>query len=158
MEQVIKAYGKFLLEGIILVALLTILTVMSDSAGNKGVFSIVGTKLEMNSVDYNQYNDFKGTYKSESNKEAPVISVIGTHLYSGVCSIPSFIKATDYTGAELLIMVSSIKDAGGTELIGDYNQDTGEISLASGIYMVEVSAKDVNNKLTKCTVQIPVSN
>lgn len=157
MEQVIKAYGKFLLEGIVLVALLVILTVMSDSAGNKGVFAITGTKLEIDRIDYGQYNDFKGIYQSESNKAAPAISVAGTHLYSGVCNIPGFIKATDHTGTELLIKVSSIKDAGGTELIDDYNQATGEINLASGIYRVEVSARDANNRQTSCMIQIPVN-
>lgn len=157
MKQVIKAYGKFLLEGIVLVALLGIITVISDSAGNTGVFAIAGAKLEIDSVDYDRYNDFKGTYQDESHKAAPQISVVGTHLYNGVCNIPTFVKAVDYTGAELPVKVSSIKDTGGTEQIGDYNQDTGEISLIPGIYMVEVSAKDANNRQTSCILQIPVS-
>lgn len=158
MEQVIKAYGRFLVEGIVLVALLVILfTGINDEDGNKGVLAVAGAKLEVESVNYNQYTDFIGTYQNECGKAAPVISFIGTHLYSGTCIIPDFIKATDCAGAELQIKVSSIKDEGGVELIDLYNQDTGEISFVPGIYTVEVSAKDANNKLTRCTIQIPVS-
>lgn len=158
MEQIIKVYGKLLLEGMVLIALLTILFVeIKDEEGNKGVTRIVGAKLEVENVNYNLYTDFKTTYQNESNKKAPEIFFDGTHLYSGVCIIPNYIKAMDFSGTELEIKVSSIKDAAGTELIGDYDHDTGEISFVPGIYTVEVSAKDVNNKLTRCMIQIPVS-
>lgn len=158
MEQIIKIYGKFLLEGIVLVALLTILFVeITDEAGNKGVWAITGNRIEVESIDYKEYTDFKDTYQSESNKAAPTISVIGTHLCSGLCVIPAYIKAIDYAGNELPVKVSSIKDESGTELINNYNIDTGEIDFVPGIYTVKICAKDANNKQTSCTIQIPVS-
>ena len=157
MEQVIKEYGKFLLDGIVMVALLVIIfTGITDDAGNRGALAIIGAKLEIENTNHKAYTDFRGTYQSESNKTAPVIAFIGTHLQSGICVVPDFVRAVDYAGNELPIKIISIIDESGAELISNYSQDTGKISFAPGIYTLSVSAEDGNNRTKNCTIQIPV--
>lgn len=158
MDQIVRAYGKFLLEGMVLVALMVVLFCgITDEAGNRGVLAMVGAQLEVEGMDHNNYTDFRGTYRSESNKLAPIISFVGTHLYSGTCILPNFVKAVDFSGNELEIKVSSIQDESGAELISRYNHVTGEIDFAPGIYTVWVSAEDACNRTMNCTIQIPVS-
>ena len=155
MEQIIKFYGKGLIEGIALAAL--IMMFMAGIGLEEGKLAFIGENLEKENINYFQYNDFKGTYQMECNKTGPKIFFVGNHLQSGTCIIPETIKEKDFAGTELQINVISIKDAGGIELINEYEQETGEIVLKSGIYTVEVCAVDENNKSAKCKIQIPVS-
>lgn len=155
MEQVIRFYGKFMIEGIVLFLMIIIL--FNGIGVEEGILVFAGKNVKIDSIDYNQYNDFKGTYQGECKKKVPEIFFVGTHLQSGNCIITDFIKAKDFTGTELQIKVISIKDAGGIELMSEYEQETGKIFLKPGIYTVEVSAVDEKNKCMKCRIQIPVS-
>ena len=119
---------------------------ITDDAWNRGALAIIGAKLEIENTNHKAYTDFRGTYQSESNKTAPVIAFIGTHLQSGICVVPDFVRAVDYAGNELPIKIISIIDESGAELISNYSQDTGKISFAPGIYTLSVSAEDGNNR------------
>ena len=66
MREVFEYYGRFLLEGIVLAALLgMIFGGMKDENGNQGLFAILGAKIKMETVDYRNYTDFKVVYKGE---------------------------------------------------------------------------------------------
>ncbi|MBQ8278249.1 MAG: hypothetical protein IJZ23_00230 [Roseburia sp.] len=159
MEQVVRIYGKFVLESVAMICMVGFLFCkMTDEDGNTGMFKVVGAKLPMESEDYNAYTDFRQTYQEESNKAAPQITYVGGTLSVGVSCLRDVIKAFDYSGRELEIAIMSIKGIDGSELIGDYNTETSEINLTqAGVYVVTVSAGDDIHKVSQCTVRIPVN-
>lgn len=159
MEQIVKTYGKMLLESVAVVLLIFFLfSSIQDEEGNKGIFKIVGAQLGTESTDYNTYTDFD-TYMVESEKVYPEITfAAGSTIYRGTFSVSSYIKAVDYAGNEISLKVRSIINPRGNELIHTFNADTMEISFPMpGIYIMEVSATDREARKTVCTIRIPVN-
>ena len=158
MKQIITEYGYFLLDGIALVLLVFLL--FHGMAANNGsnLFSVIGPNLKIETVNYNTYTDFKRTYLLESEKKPPFIFYQGGNLTIGDICLTNYIKATDHAGHTLPVKILSILNMHGTELIGSFRQDSSEITLSQpGIYTIAVSAVDDGNRLTKCTIKIPVN-
>jgi len=159
MKLVIEHYGKFLLEGLVVVALMALIfTGLTDENGNKGIFAVTGAQIQVEAVDYQSYSDFKNTYKAESEKENPKITSACQRLAAGAHTLSSYITAEDNAGQPLDIRVSSIKSPDGVEILDTYNADTSEILLTEpGEYLVTVSAVDGSNRMTKVAVRLPVN-
>ena len=159
MEQVIKAYGAFMLEGVVAVLLMFMVFLgIADKAGNRGIFAITGARLEIENSNHKNYIDFKEAYLRESQKALPEIIYSDLHMQIGTNKLADYIQAFDETGTELPIKVLSILSMDGSEMIAEYNYDSTEIYFASpGIYTVKVSAVAANKKSTICTIRVPVS-
>lgn len=159
MREVVEHYGRFILDGMVVIALIAIIFInLTDSEGNKGIFAITGAQLAISDQNYHTYTDFKGTYKIESEKTAPTIYFECDRLEVGVHALSNYIKAVDYVGNNLAIKVISIKAPDGTEVIGEYNHLTTEINMVqSGVYTVTVSVLNDSNRTTNATIQIPMN-
>lgn len=158
MEQVIRAYGKFILEAAVAAILMGILFFgMTDENGNHGMFHMMGAYIKEEQTAFAR-EDFD-TYQKESTKSAPEITYVGMGMhYRGSCRIDSILNATDYRGQVLPIYMKSILDPNGTEQIGAYLPDVMEVQFAErGIYSLKVSAKDAWNRTSTCEIHIPVN-
>ena len=160
MEQIGSLYGKFILEGIVVVCLAGFLFWnISDTDGNAGILEIIGSNLPKIDEKYDSYTDFKEVYKEESNKDAPKIFLIAGAVDIGKIKLSQIIKAVDYSGREIKLAVMSIKNMQNEELIENYNLETMEIDLTNaGVYSVLVKATDDGNRTTECQIKIPVNN
>lgn len=160
MKLVIEHYGRFILDGIVVVAVMMIVFLwLTDSEGNKGIFAVTGAQINIDATDYTAYTDFKGVYKTESEKKHPRISFTGGRITIGTHTLSNYIKAVDDAGQNLAIKVSSILAPDGTEVVGTYNQNTTEITFSqSGIYTLTVSVLDEGNRMTKTNIKIPVNS
>lgn len=158
MEQVLRVYGKVLLEAAIVALLLLLLAVgVTDDEGNRGILAMMGAYVGEETIF--EGTDFEDFYW-ESGKSAPVITyVYPVTLYTGNYALGSILKATDYNGGELPIRVRSILDPYGIERIGEYSLDTSQISFAErGIYILKVTATDAWNRTSDREVRIPVND
>ena len=160
MEQIGSVYGKFILEGIAVVCLTGFLFWnISDNDGNVGMLEIMGSNLPKIDEEYDSYTDFKQVYNEESNKDAPKISFITGAVDTGKIKLSQIIKAVDYSGNEINLVVMSIKNMENVELIENCNLETTEIELTNaGVYSVLVKATDDGNRTTECRIKIPVNN
>lgn len=160
MRVLLEYYGKFVLESMVVIALVTLIfAAMTDDEGNQGIYAITGAQMKIDSIDYHTYTDFKGTYKKESEKVPPRIYFEGNRLEVGIHVLSDYIKAVDDAGNFLPIKILSIKAPDKTEMLGVYNQSTGEINLfQTGVYTVMVVATSDNNKSTKAKIQIPINH
>lgn len=158
MKQVINQYGKFLIEGIVLVALLMLLFIgIRDDAGNQGVPHIVGARLPTGGINYDSYSDFDVCH-TESGKKKPTIDYVGGNLTVGVIKLSDYIHATDYAGSDLQIKIMEIRSPDGSDITGAYLPDTAEISLdVPGVYTVKLRAIDDGGRKTICTLNIVVN-
>lgn len=155
MEQVIKNYGGFLLDALVLVVLMALLlTQVTDAEGNKGVFCIIGAGMETDEIDYAAYTDID-TYVTESSRQAPVISFDGNSvIHVGNTCLTDHIKAADHTGTELQIKVLAVMDYTGAELV--CNNAVADFPRA-GIYTVKVTAVDAWNRRTTSEIRLAVN-
>lgn len=155
MEQIIKNYGGFLLDAMVLAVLMTLLfTQVTDAEGNRGIFRIIGAGIETDGIDYAAYTDIDA-YMTESSKSAPVISFDGRSIIRvGNIDLADHIKAMDCTGAELKIRVLAVTDCTGAELPCN---DTDTNFPRAGIYEVKVTAVDAWNKRTTSEIRIAVN-
>lgn len=159
MREVFEYYGRFLLEGIGLAALLSMIWGgMKYESGNQGLCAIVGAQIEMEMVDYRSYTDFKTVYKRESEKAPPHIYFEGEGLEIGSHVLFNYIKALDSEGQNIGVVINSIKGPNEVELIEGYNPYTGEITFSKpGVYVISVYAKDRSNKRTEAIIKIPMN-
>ena len=160
MKQVIEIYGKFLLEVVSMAALvLLLLTGISDSEGNRGLFQMVGAKLPVGSFADENYPDLK-IYEQESSKQQPTVYFrSATMIKKGKRKLSDYIIAEDYAANQLPIRILCVKNPEETEITGECDNDTTEILFAeSGIYTVTVAAKDDGNRKTIKVVKIPVND
>ena len=158
MKQVITNFGYFLLDGTALVLMLTLLFYGMTVSGNSNLYSAIGNNLSIASIDYNNYTDFKGMYLNEAAKTPPDIYYDGGNLTLGTICLTDYIISKDYAMNTLPIYVSSIISPHGTELIDTFRQDLASITLTDpGIYTITVSSVDDGNRLTKCSIRIPVN-
>lgn len=158
MEAVMKTYGKFFLVGMTLVLLFVFCAVgITDDNGNRGIFQMIGAQMHTESADYEEYTDYD-TYASESVKSFPKITVdasAGIHVGAG--SVAGYIRAVDFTGAELPVRIVMLEDSRGNDVSGWHHAESGEIDFQMpGIYTLTVAATDSGNRETKVTVRIPV--
>ena len=158
MEQVIREYGQFLLSGIVTVFVISLLFVeLRDVDGNIGAFKIFGKTVEIQSIEYEDYTDFKEIYLEEGRKKFPKIEYISGHLKTGKIRLGEHIKAIDYADTELKIKITMILGPDGEEMLEKYDAVTTEIIiLEPGIYTVYVEAIDEGNRLTECIIKMPV--
>ena len=158
MKTVIDTYGKFVLELMIMSLLVVnVFGSTGDKQDNYGVFHIIGANTAANSVNHIKYVDFKEVYREECNKSVPSIKVLGTHLEIGSNKLSDYITAYDYKGEALPVIISSIKDMLGTELLEYYDTDSTEIFFSkAGVYTIEAEAVDRDYRSYKCQIQIPV--
>ena len=158
MEKILKEYGPFLLAGFVLVMLLAvILSGITDEDGNRGIFRIIGAKLDVESAEYTSYTDFD-TYQTEAGESLPEIAFDGTMgVYTGVMALADYVRAVDFSGAALSVSFVGLEDISGNDLSGSYNAETGEITFSEpGIYCLTVSAMDGGNRKAVKSITIPV--
>lgn len=159
MKQVITAYGKFLLEGMVFTLLMAgVFCGDWDESGKKGILAAIGERLAIEGPLHSGYTDFRDVYRTESEKKAPQITYIGGRLQTGINRLYDAVKAVDYEGKELQVRITSVKSPEGTELLDVYNQETSEVKLEQpGIYTIEVCAADDIYKVSRCMIRIPVN-
>ena len=157
MQEVIRTYGEFLLDGMAFFLIIVMFAVVSDTEGHQGILAIIGSKVTLEVKDYTKYKEFRETYQIESSKSAPTIMYLGGRLQVGIHQLSDYIVAKDFRGNSLPIRITSIKNSGGEELLDADYADTTEINfIDTGIYTIQVEAKDTNYKTTRCQILIPV--
>ena len=159
MEQVIKAYGKFLLEITVVAILLGMLFAgLSDAHGNRGVFRMMGAFFREQEVPA-AYLDFE-RFRSESEIERPsIVYTAQGSLHVGSYRLDELFRAADGMGQELNVQVRSISDPHGIERIGEYLPDILEVQFAQrGIYSLRVAARDAYNRTGIYDFRIPVND
>lgn len=158
MDAIVKMYGNFILEGIAVICLALFLFGDSEKFEQGGVLDILGNRLVIEEKKYDSYTDFGEIYKQESCKSAPKIEYVSGAQVTGIVNMAQVVRAIDYDGNEIKIVVLSIKSMDGEELIESYNSDTSEIILErAGVYTIELKAIDDGNRTTKCVIRMPVN-
>lgn len=158
MEQIIRAYGKFLLDAAVVSLLLGILLAnITDAAGNRGIFHIAGAYLTAADMDARAPEDF-AVFREEGKKGAPVISYQETGmLHTGRHVVSEYIKAIDHNGQELPIRLLEVCDAGGNALDACNMETTETVFPQAGIYTVKVLAVDAGNRRSVSRIRLPVN-
>lgn len=158
MDAIVKMYGKFILEGIAVICLTLFLFGDRNGSEYKGILENMGSRLPVEEKGYDSYTDFRAIYIEESRKNAPVIEYAAGAQQTGTIILSQVIRAIDYDGNVLPIVIWSIRNMDGEELIESYNPDSAEIVLEqAGIYTIEVSATDDGNRTTGCSIRMPVN-
>lgn len=156
MEQVIRAYGKFILDGTVVVLLMVlVMTQIRDDAGHKGVFEMIGSYLENEIESDREYTDFS-VYAGECKKKFPEMCYFPeVVLHTGQHQISQLIRAVDYTGRELPVRLISVRipDGKEIELAGQERVEFQE----PGIYEIKASSMEAWNRRTECVFRIPVN-
>lgn len=158
MEKIIKTYGQFILNVIIMLILLTYLFLnITDSEGNRGIMNVLGAHMQTRSIDYASYNDFD-TYKTEAVKPAPEINYITSNqMHVGLNSISSYFSTVSPTGIRSFKVID-ISDSFGNSVLAGYDATNQTISFPSaGIYTIRMQAVDEINKKKIVDVRVPVS-
>lgn len=156
MEEIIKIYGKFLLEAAVVVLLIVFLSAnVTDGNGNTGIFRIIGAGVDTATPDYPSYGDYP-VYEEEGRLPAPVIEYHGGNsIRVGSVRLSDHITASDHAGGALEIRVLSVTDKEGKTL--PVAEDTTVEFKDAGIWSVRVRAVDAAGRRTECLVQVPVS-
>lgn len=159
MEQVIRVYGKFLLDAFLLGALIGLLLVnVQDAEGNRGIFTIIGAHIETGTHSNSEFLDYK-VYESQSERSAPVIAYVREGLlYTGKYTAAEIVKASDNTGRELPVLLLSLCSPYGVELLEKDKSGITEIEFSCpGIYVLKAAAVDEWNRKSVCTIRLPVN-
>lgn len=157
MEQIGRAYGRFLLEAVVFALLIVLLFGgIADEAGNRGIFRMIGGYLQEDTRSV-LGEDFQ-MYQLEGQKNAPMIDYVDCGIrYVGKYSIESIVQAKDYTGQYIPVKVRSFCNPRGIEQIGAYMGEVTQIQFAErGIYVLEVSATDAWNRMSTYRIRIPI--
>lgn len=158
MEQVIRAYGKFLLNSMVVLLLSGFLLFgIVDDEGNHGIFQIAGAQVMAAKIEKEKPEEFR-IYQAEAVKKPPRISLLKSEpLCVGSHKIAEYIRAVDWSGREIPIRLCGITDAEGAE-VDSCNPETSEVCFTEpGIYVVEVSATDMENRRSVYRMKLPVS-
>ena len=158
MKEIIRQYGGFFVEAIVLVSLCFFLFInITDNNGNKGVFAIIGSNIPTVNVDYGTYSDF-ASFKSEAAKTAPDIEYKRTdQMYTISNLLSDYIGTTTYSGNAAHIKVLSLNDENGNDCLEAYNETDGTITFSNpGIYVIRIKATDDINKKSIVDIEIPV--
>lgn len=157
MQRIISTYGKFLLSAVVVLALIVLLfSGITDGEGNRGIFQIVGAHLDTGQAGIQEDEAYKAL-EIENVKAAPQIFLEGGTGFSvGNIVLTDYVKAVDYAGRSLPVTIIRIENPAGQDITAALS-DTGEIFFSeSGIYLVEVSAKDDGYKKTMAWMKLPV--
>ena len=132
---------------------------ITDQEGNRGVFAIMGARLDTIQEYEGTYEDFS-VYCSESSKSAPVIRYDATGpLCIGTYGLTEFISAGDEAGTTYPVYLLGMWDTEGKEIDVAGMAELGQISFAEpGIYTVKVAAADTEYRRTVATIRIPVNS
>lgn len=159
MEQVVRAYGRFLLELLAAAAVFGLLFYgITDDNENRGVFSVIGGELGQIGKQEEFGEDFV-TYQEESKKIPPNITYLKPEaLAVGEHRLSDYVKATDNSAKELPIRLLSVRDENGTAL-KHCNLETAEVKFEKkGIYTIEVMAKDAESRRSICKIRLAVTD
>lgn len=156
MEQIIKTYGKSILEASILILLVAILfTQVTDDKGNQGILQIIGANIIGLDNNYRGYTDFD-VFESDAVMEKPVITYTGSNdIRIGDVFLTDYIHATGSSGAALPVKVIRITNQDGVEIAFDENVPM--VFDVEGIYTVTVSVVDEIKKETVNEIKILVN-
>ena len=156
MEQVIRAYGMFILEAAVFTGVIWLLFMgIKDNADNQGFSSVTGSCQEEISAPYLDFS----RYRTESEKDAPAIQYVWKGmLYLGEYAPEELLSAQDYHGEALPLQLCSVSDAQGTDRTQEVCMESGGIRFESpGIYILKVKAMDAWNRITVCEIGVPVN-
>ena len=158
MEQVIRTYGRFVLEAVVFGLLLWLLMAgMVDEQGHQGIFSMMGAQIQEETAFYR--GDIE-CYRQEGEKTAPSISYVYSQvLGTGSYGLDEIVIASDSGGERIPVIVESICDPYGVVQIGGDLSEASQLSfMVPGIYTLRVSAKDAENRVTICEFRVPVNS
>lgn len=149
MHEVIKVYGKTILQAIILVGVMwLVFRGVTDENGNKGIVEIVSGHMDQqmeNSADFE-------TFYEESQKAPPHFeTAITGYLKIGTYQMTDIIKAWDYAENELQIQLMKVISPDGTVLENKLDFQM------PGVYEVSVMTEDHDNRVRYAVVNIPVN-
>lgn len=158
MEQIIRTYGRFILDAVALFIIFTLIFVnMTDGEGNKGVINILGAHMQTPSVEYESYTDFD-LYAQEAAKPSPQIESNAMRMNVGMNQVGDYITATSSSGTPLEVKVLDITDMTGNSQMANYDESSHTVTLpAQGIYTFRVYTIDEVNQRTIVDINIPVT-
>lgn len=159
MEQIIQTYGKVFLSAVSVTLLaVLLLTTISDEAGNRGIFRILGGYLEAEMKVSAKPEEFQ-TMETENQKSAPEISMVQSGMFSvGTIKCTEFLKAVDYQGKELPVKLLKLENPAGEEMEEQSQWENGRMEIKEpGIYTLTVQAMDEDNRKTVSVIRIPVN-
>lgn len=157
MEQIVKIYGRFLLEATVFAGFwMLVLFGISDLQGHTGFFQMMGGYFTEEQAVYGA--DFQMCVE-ESRRVIPVISYKKeAALSTGVYPVTELVEAADCEGKKLTVEVQDIYNTQGVSEIGLLNVDSMQISFETpGIYRLKVRAVDCWNGTSICWIYVPVS-
>lgn len=149
MHEVIKVYGKTILQAIILVGVMwLVFRGVTDENGNKGIVEIVSGHMDQ---QMENPADFE-TFYEESQKAPPHFeTAITGYLKIGTYQMTDIIKAWDYAENELQIQLMKVISPDGTVLENKLDFQM------PGVYEVSVMTEDHDNRVRYAVVNIPVN-
>lgn len=148
MKVVMKLYGQFILETVVLLAI-TLLCLQ------QGHLEWMGNNMPTEEKFYHDYSDFQKVYYEECQKRAPEIVYINGNVVTGAYLVSELIDAYDYAGRGLEVIVHTVLNPQNQE---EAVEDSRIVFSVPGIYTVKVSAVDDGNRRSICTIRIPVNN
>jgi len=151
MKLVVRAYGRFLLESIVVLSMVMLLI-------QQGYLQFVGQHIQTVTEDYSEYTDFREHYYWECQKDAPKILYVKGSIETGSYSLSELVEAYDYEGKRLEVGIERILTSQMEEQIPEYGEETYLNFEKAGIYSIEVSAEDDGNRCSRRTIKIPVNN
>lgn len=155
MKQIVNAYGKMFLVAIVTVAVFAlILWNVEDDQGNKGIFAIIGAQLP---AGEERSGDEYDVYSVEAAKDAPTIMFWLPEKFSvGTYELNTFIGAYDCDGNTIDYVLSGVTSPNGTEWTE--TESMTEINfMTAGVYEIEVTATDSNNRTSIRKILVPVN-
>lgn len=156
MEQIIRQYGRFLLEAAVFAVLMWLLFAgITDEEGNRGILRILGAEVEIEEEIPERVD--VSCYEQECEVSAPVISYTAEGiLYTGEYQVAEILSAVDSTGNPLTVRVKSVSHPRGG--VQTYTADVESIVFQErGIYTLCAMAVDASNRKAVCEFTIPVN-
>lgn len=155
LKQIVKAYGKMFLAIIVVVAVFSlILWNVEDGQGNKGILAIIGAQLPSGEERSGEEYD---AYSIEAAKDAPTILFwLPEKFIVGTYELDSFIEAYDCDGNAVNYVLSGVTSPNGTDWT-ETEQLTAISFSVSGVYEIEVTATDSNNRTSVRRIRVPVN-
>lgn len=156
MEQIIRQYGRFLLEAAVLAALMWLLFAgLSDTQGNRGILAIAGTGFAVGETISPRVD--VACFERECEGSAPTISYVAEGiLYTGEYAVEEILSAVDGAGNPIPVRIEAVSHPRGG--VRTYTADTRSIAFDErGIYTLCTSAVDAANRKIVCRFTIPVN-
>lgn len=158
MEQIIRTFGRFILDAVALMAVFALIfTNMTDEEGNRGIINILGAHMQTPSIEYVSYTDFD-KYSQEAAKSSPRIECNALQMTVGTNQVGDFLTATSSSGASLEVEVMDITDIAGNSYMANYDESSNTVTLsAQGVYTFRVCSVDEINQRSIVDINIPVT-